>query len=75
MLLDWLIGQRGQGTEGGVSASLLGVRVAYEGKLLDPARVVLHRSLDPIMPLGNGAPGHVDDRAAMPGPGRGADLA
>ncbi|MGO9889362.1 MAG: hypothetical protein ACLP0L_15815 [Solirubrobacteraceae bacterium] len=67
MLLDWLIAQCEQATEVRVSARILGLRVAYEGKPLDPARVVLHRSLDPIAPLGDRGSRHVADRPAVPG--------
>jgi len=67
LLLDWLIAQREQATEAGVSASLLGLRVTYEGKVLDPARAVLHRSPDRTALLGDGAPQHVADQPAVPG--------
>jgi hypothetical protein len=66
-LLDWLIAQPARVTDASVSASLLGLSVTYEGKVLDPMRVVLHRSRDRIAPPRDSAPQHAGDRRVVPG--------
>ena len=66
-LLDWLIAQRKHATEPSVSAGLLGLRVTYEGTVLDPARVLLHRSPEPVVGPGDGEPRHAGDRPTLPG--------
>ena len=62
-----LIARREQATEASVSASLLGLPVTYEGKMLDQALVVLHRSPERTPPRGDSAPQHVADRPVVPG--------